>query len=155
MAANPMDRDLLQEAIEECRNMAASKTKATEEGLPNDIAQALGEVNAYAYIGGMLEGLARRGTTTDTPEYSLMGVPISEVSHVTLDGQHWLEVFGAIYVSALDQQDAFEGPSLTFRVAQAHGKHARFGLEQGATVVTAPHRVLAVVRKPSPRQASL
>lgn len=89
--------------------------------------------------------------TADPPaeeEYALMGVPISEVSHVTLDGRHWLEVFGTIYVSGLDQPDAFDGPALIFRVAQAPGgKAAKFGLEQGATVVVAPHRVLAVVRK--------
>lgn len=85
----------------------------------------------------------------NTAEYTLMGVPISEVTHVTLDGRHWLEVFGTIYfVSGLDQPDAFDGPALTFRVAQAPGgKAAKFGLEQGATVVASPHRVLAVVRK--------
>lgn len=89
---------------------------------------------------------------TDEKEYELMGVPISEVTHVTLDGRHWLEVFGAIYVSGLHQTDPFEGPTLTFTFQAAPvpaSKAAKFGLEQGATVVTAPHRVLAVVRKPS------
>lgn len=141
------DRDLIEEAIDACRTIERERGPHARKGLPNDIARAQGETWVAKQIREILERHGRPGAG-DAAEYTLMGVPITEVTHVTLDGRHWLEVFGTIYVSGLDQPDPFEGPALIFRVAQAPGgKDATFGLEPGAAVVTAPHRVIGVVRK--------
>lgn len=94
--------------------------------------------------------IRRVGDTVDggSEEYTLLGVPVSQIASITLDGRHWLEVFGTIYVAGIDQPDPFDGPALIFRVAQAPGgKEAKYGIAQGETVVVAPHRVLGFTRK--------
>lgn len=66
------------------------------------------------------------------PQPDILGVPLDRVEAVTLDGTHWLEVFGKI-----ERNAPFGGPVLRFRIAQAPGgkkDRARFGIGQGDTI---------------------
>lgn len=78
----------------------------------------------------------------DPEEPTLFGIPISEIRGVTLDGRYWLEVYGKSLT-----RETLPGaiPVYTFRVAQAPGgKAAKYGIEQGAVVVTTEARIQGV-----------
>lgn len=74
----------------------------------------------------------------------IFGVPLDQVAALTLDGAHWLEVQG----DSLHQSAPFDGPVLTFRVAQAPGGKARkLGIGGGDWVATPTSAVRGVQRK--------
>lgn len=80
----------------------------------------------------------------DIREADLLGVPLSEIAALTIDGAHWFEVFGP----TLRRSSPLGGPILRFRIAQAPGgKKARLGVSQGATVAVREDAVRGVQRK--------
>lgn len=100
--------------------------------------------DAAAVLTRLRFGLAARDLASEPEAPTLLGVPLDQVAAVTLDGAHWLEVFGY----SLQLTAPLGGPVLTFRIAQAPGGKARkLGIGQDDWVTTPLSAVRGVHRK--------
>lgn len=76
----------------------------------------------------------------DPKRPTLLGIPLTSIRGITLDGRYWLEVYGKSLTREVMPTGAF---AYSFRVAQAPGgKTAKYGLEQSALIVTTEARIL-------------
>jgi hypothetical protein len=77
-------------------------------------------------------------------KYTLLGVALSEIAGLTIDGTHWFEVMG----SSLRRSSPLGGPVLTFRIAQAPGgKGRKLGIGQGDVIRVREIAVCGIQRK--------
>lgn len=84
-----------------------------------------------------------QGRDPDFEGRTLLGVPLESVEALTIDGAHWLEVFGPMRSSA-----PAGGLVLTFRVGQVPGgKLGDLSLRQGDTITVLAVAVRAVKAK--------
>jgi hypothetical protein len=89
-------------------------------------------------------GLAARDLSSEPEAPTLLGVPLTEIAALTIDGAHWFEVFGP----TLQLSAPSGGPVLRFRIAQTPGgKKGRFGVSQGDTIAVREIAVRGVQRK--------
>lgn len=89
-----------------------------------------------------LRSALSRRELSEPPSRELLGCPMDEIEALTLDGAHWLEVFGHINRTA-----PLGGPVLRFQVAQAPGgKSRKLGIGQGDSIAVRESAVVGVQR---------